>query len=84
MAERETPTPESDYDGLTAHDPRHHHLDERAAGRMMGGTIFFFLVVGIGVGVFYEQPWLGAAIGAGVGILIGFWLVPRLMRDWID
>jgi hypothetical protein len=75
---------ESEHDGLAAHDPSHHHLDERAAGRVMMGTIFFFLVVGIGVGVFFEQPWIGAAAGAAVGILIGLWLVPRLLRDWID
>ena len=65
----------------TGTDP-YHEYDERAAGRMMLGTIVFGVVIGTGVGVFYEQPWIGAAIGAAIGIVAGLWLVPRLLRDW--
>ena len=68
-------------EGARSSDP-HHQFDERAAGRMMAGTIVFGFVIGTGVGVFYEQPWIGAAIGAAFGIIIGLWLVPRLLRDW--
>ena len=58
------------------------HFDERAAGLAMLGTILFCAAVGGGVGIFFEQPVIGAIGGALIGILLGFWLVPRLMRDW--
>jgi len=62
-------------------DP-HQPFDERAAGLAMLGTILFCAVVGGGVGIFFEQPLIGAVGGAAVGIALGLWLVPRLMRDW--
>lgn len=66
---------------MSDQDP-YHHFDDRAAGRAMLGTILFCLLVGAGVGVFYEQPVVGALIGGAAGIALGFWLVPRLLRDW--
>ena len=62
-------------------DPEH-QFDERAAGLAMLGTILFCAAVGGGVGIFFEQPVIGAIGGALIGLLLGFWLVPRLMRDW--
>jgi hypothetical protein len=62
-------------------DPRSEE-DERAAGLAMLGTIFFFVVVGVGVGVFLEQPVTGGIGGGVLGIAFGLWLVPRLLRDW--
>ena len=56
--------------------------DERAEGLAMLGTILFCVAVGGGVGIFFEQPVIGAIAGAVVGIVLGFLLVPRLMRDW--
>lgn len=52
--------------------------EERAAGVAMLGTILFFVVVGVGVGVFFEQPAIGAIAGGVLGILVGLWVVPRL------
>ncbi len=64
------------------HDPELKRIaQERAAGLAMIGTILFFTVIGTGVGVFYEKPAIGAMAGAFVGVVIGFWLVPGLMRD---
>ncbi len=62
-------------------DPQQ-QFDERAAGLAMLGTIVFCVAVGGGVGIFFEQPVIGAIGGAVCGILIGLLLVPRLMRDW--
>ena len=64
-------------------DP-HHRFDERAAGLAMLGTIIFCTIIGAGVGVFYEVPVFAAIAGAVIGIVLGWWLVPRLMRDWVD
>lgn len=58
------------------------HDLERTEGLAMLGTIIFFTVVGGGVGIFFEQPWIGGIGGAVAGILIGLVLVPRLLRDW--
>lgn len=55
---------------------------ERTEGLAMLGTIIFFTVIGGGVGIFFEQPVIGAIGGAIVGIAIGLALVPRLLRDW--
>lgn len=63
-------------------DPDHPY-DERAAGLAMLGTIIFCAVIGGGVGIFFEQPAPGAIGGAILGILLGLWLVPRLLQDWI-
>ena len=48
----------------------------------MLGTIVFCAIVGGGVGIFFEQPLIGAIAGAVGGILVGLLLVPRLLRDW--
>lgn len=56
-------------------------FDDRAAGLIMLGSIVFCTLVGIGVGTFFIQPVIGGMIGAVVGILIGFWLVPNLLRE---
>lgn len=56
-------------------------MDEKAAGVAMLGTILFFVVVGVGVGIFFEQPAIGGIGGGVLGILIGFWLVPGLIND---
>jgi len=61
-------------------DPSH-HFDERAAGLAMLGTIVFCAIIGGGVGVFFEQPVIGALAGGIFGIALGLWLVPRLMQD---
>lgn len=53
---------------------------DRAAGLVMLGTILFFAVVGIGVGVFLEQPAIGGLGGGAFGILVGFIVIPGL-RD---
>lgn len=55
--------------------------DERTAGLVMLGTIIFFVVVGVGVGVFFEQPIVGAIGGGLLGIMFGLWLVPALLND---
>ena len=55
---------------------------ERTEGLAMLGTIIFFVVVGGGVGIFFEQPAIGAIAGGILGIVIGLLLVPRLLRDW--
>jgi hypothetical protein len=60
----------------------HRDADERAEGLAMLGTILFCVVVGGGVGIFFEQPVIGAVAGAVFGIVLGLWLVPRLLRDW--
>ena len=70
------------YTGAGMGEDPNQHFDERAAGLAMLGTILFCAAVGGGVGIFFEQPVIGAIGGALIGILLGFWLVPRLMRDW--
>jgi hypothetical protein len=47
----------------------------------MFGVILFCALSGAGVGVFLEQPLAGALAGAALGILVGLWLVPRLLSD---
>lgn len=47
----------------------------------MLGSIVFCAMVGIGVGIFFVQPVIGGMIGAVVGIALGLWLVPNLLRD---
>ena len=64
-----------------SNDPNR-HLDERAEGMAMLGTILFCTLVAGGVGVFFEQPVIAAIAGALFGVLAGLWLVPRLARDW--
>lgn len=62
-------------------DRDHEHAHHKTAGVAMAGTIIFCTLTGAGVGVFTEQPLIGALIGGAFGILLGFWLVPRLLRD---
>jgi hypothetical protein len=38
-------------------------------------------MVGIGIGVFFIQPYMGGLIGAVLGILIGVWVVPNLLTE---
>lgn len=47
----------------------------------MLGSIVFCTLVGIGVGTFFVQPVVGGMIGAVVGIALGLWLVPNLLRE---
>lgn len=66
---------------MAGEDPQQ-QFDERAAGLVMLGTILFCAVVGTGIAIFFEQPAIGALAGGAVGIALGYWLIPRLMRDW--
>lgn len=72
----------SSYTRRAMREERHHDADERAEGLAMLGTILFCVVVGGGVGIFFEQPLIGAIAGGIFGIVLGLWLVPRLLRDW--
>ena len=47
----------------------------------MWGVILFCALSGTGVGVFVERPLAGALVGSVFGILVGLWLVPRLLSD---
>lgn len=58
-----------------------HHFDEKEAGLIMLGTILFCTVAGLGIGVFFTQPILGGLGGAIFGIILGIWLVPRLLEE---
>lgn len=59
-------------------------FDERALGLGMMGVIFFCAVTGLGLGVFLEQPAAGGLVGGALGIVVGLWVIPALMRDWHD
>jgi hypothetical protein len=72
----------SSYTRRAMREERHDDADERAEGLAMLGTILFCVVVGGGVGIFAEQPVIGAIAGGLFGIVLGLWLVPRLLRDW--
>lgn len=61
------------------HDP--HDGVDRAEGLAMLGTIVFCAISGGGIGIFFLQPAIGAIIGAMVGIVLGVWVVPNLLRD---
>ena len=58
----------------------HEPSDQRATVAMCG-VILFCALSGAGVGVFLERPLPGALVGAALGILLGLWLVPRLLDD---
>ena len=62
-------------------DQRTRPFDDRVAGLVMLGTILFCTMVGIGVGVFFIEPYMGGFIGAVLGILIGVWVVPNLLTE---
>ena len=62
-------------------DDRTRPFDDRAAGLVMLGTILFCAMVGIGVGVFFIEPYMGGLIGTVLGILIGVWVVPNLLTE---
>jgi hypothetical protein len=64
-------------------DP-HNRFSEKDMGRAMLGTVLFCAASGSGVGVFFESPELGGIIGGFIGIVLGFLLIPGLMRDWQD
>ena len=66
-----------------ARDP-HNPYSEKDMGRAMLGTILLCAASGAGVGVFFEAPEIGGIVGGFVGILLGFWLIPSLMRDLQD
>lgn len=66
---------------MSARDPDSGQVDERAAGLAMIGAILFFVIVGIGVGVFFEQPVVGGIGGGVIGIVVGLWLVPGLVAE---
>jgi hypothetical protein len=50
----------------------------------MLGTVFFFVVTGLGVGAFVQSPIIGGLGGGVLGIAVGILLVPPLMRHWRD
>jgi hypothetical protein len=62
-------------------DDRDRAWDDRIAGRIMLGSILFCAMAGTGVGVFFVEPVVGGLIGAVVGIALGFWLIPNLLRE---
>jgi hypothetical protein len=62
-------------------DDRTRPFDDRVAGLVMLGTILFCAMVGIGVGVFFIEPYMGGLIGTVLGILIGIWVVPNLLTE---
>ncbi len=65
---------------MRRHDPDR-PFDDRVAGLVMLGTILFCTMVGIGVGVFFIEPYVGGLIGALVGIVVGIWVVPNLLTE---
>ena len=62
-------------------DPWHKDKDDLTAGRLMLGSVLFCTIVGTGVGTFFVQPVIGGLAGAVVGIVLGFWIVPNLLRE---
>jgi len=64
-------------------DP-HNPFSEKDLGLAMMGMIFFCAASGLGLGVFLQRPVAGGLIGGALGILVGLWLVPALLRDWHD
>lgn len=64
-------------------DP-HNPFTERAIGLALLGTILFCAASGAGIGVFLQEPELGGLVGGAVGLVAGIWLIPPLMRDWLD
>ena len=56
-------------------------FDDRVAGLVMLGTILFCAMLGIGIGVFFIEPYVGGLIGTLVGILVGVWVVPNLLTE---
>ncbi len=66
-----------------SHDP-YNPFDDKALGVAMIGTILFGAATGTGIGVFFEEPAIGGLIGAALGIILGAWAIPALMRDLRD
>ena len=65
------------------HDPNN-PFSEKAQGTATLGTLFFCVTSGAGIGVFLEKPEIGALMGGFVGILVGIFVLPALLRDWGD
>ena len=63
------------------HSDRPNSSDDKAAGLAMLGSIFFCAATGMGIGVFFASPVIGALAGGAAGILIGLLVVPGLLRD---
>lgn len=59
-------------------------FDDKALGLAMMGSIFFGAATGIGIGVFVKEPAIGGLIGGALGIIVGVWAIPALMRDLRD
>jgi hypothetical protein len=66
-----------------APDPHNPH-SEKNMGRAMLGTVLLCAASGAGIGVFFEAPEIGGMVGGVIGILLGLWLIPSLMRDLQD
>jgi hypothetical protein len=62
-------------------DPYDRH-DQRSLTGPLIGAVLFCAATGAGIGVFWREPAIGAAVGAFVGIVLGIWLIPALMREW--
>lgn len=62
-------------------DPRQ-PFDDRATGLAMLGVILFCALSGAGVGVFLEEPAIGAVAGGAIGIAVGLWLIPALVNEF--
>jgi hypothetical protein len=68
---------------MTPQDPYNPH-SERSIGLATLGVLLVCTATGAGVGIFVAEPEIGAMIGCLVGIILGLWLVPSLMRDLRD
>jgi hypothetical protein len=65
-----------------AQDPDSESRDHRNAGVAMLGTVLFCAATGMGIGVFFREPVIGGLVGIAVGIVLGIWFVPALMREF--
>jgi hypothetical protein len=56
--------------------------DHRNAGVAMLGSVLFCAATGMGIGVFFREPVIGGLAGIAVGIVLGIWFVPSLLREF--